>query len=143
MSAKGFTKYVLPTVVGTMSGMILQTLGEKAIHTAYPPPPGISLDNPEILAKYITTLPNAAFLMLLANFAMCSLATGIISTLVVGRESMRPALIASIILTLAQVFNIYLLPPQPMWFVICSILAHIPFTLLGYFISRKRLVTTK
>ncbi len=131
-------KYILPVVAGVMSGMILQTFGEQYIHSLYPLPPGVGLDNPKALEAYIAGLPAAAFLMLLVNYALCSCIAGVVSTLVGGRNTIVPAAIAGGIILLGGIFNIVIMPHQPYWFSACSLLSHPLFALLGYQLAKSK-----
>lgn len=130
--------YILPVVAGTMSGMMLTVFGEMSIHHLYPPPVGISLENKVALAEFIASMPVKAFMLLLANYAVCSFIAGIVATIVAGRNTKIPAIIVGMLISLCAIYNIVKMPSQPMWFVAFSILLHIPLTLLGYYTARKK-----
>lgn len=108
------------------------------IHHFYPPPAGISLENKVALTEYIAGMPAKAFLLLLANYAVCSFIAGIVGTVVVGGNTRIPAIIVGILISLGAIYNILKMPPQPIWFVAFSILLHLPLALSGYFIARKK-----
>jgi hypothetical protein len=127
--------YILPVVAGTMTGMILQVVGEKIIHSIYPVPEGARLDNKEELAAYITTLPTSAFLLLLMNNIVCTMIAGALATLIAQDGSKRPAIVVGLIITLGGVFNIMLMPFQPIWVSTASILLFIPAALMGHMIA--------
>lgn len=127
--------YILPVVAGTMTGMILQVVGEKIIHSVYPVPEGTRLDNKEELAAYITTLPTSAFLLLLLNYAVCTMIAGAVATLIAQDGSKRPAIAVGSIITLGGIFNIALMPFQPMWVSAMSVLLFIPSALVGQMIA--------
>lgn len=131
------TKYVLPVVVGAMSGMILITLGEQIIHNIYPPVPGTDFYDADSLAKYLKQLPANAFVLKLVNYVFCSFLAGLISTLVSKRTTARPAVVIGIVLTLAGLYYIINMP-YPLWFAIVSMLVYMPFTMLGYLAVRKK-----
>jgi hypothetical protein len=131
------TKYVLPVVVGAMSGMILIVLGEKGIYIKYPPPADTDFYDADSLAKYIRLLPVNAFVLLLINYTVCSFIAGVISTLVAKRTSLIPALVVGIALTLSGLYYIFTMP-QPVWYSVASLFTFIPFTLLGYLLIRKK-----
>jgi hypothetical protein len=132
----GITRYVLPVVIGAMSGMILISLGEMWIETIYPLPPGTDKYDVVSLAKAIAAMPEHAFVLLLINYLAASFAAGVISTLVAKRNTVRPAFVVGIVLTLAGLYNVVSLP-QPVWFSIAGLLVYIPFTYLGYRVVRK------
>jgi len=130
------TKYVLPVVVGAMSGMVLISFGEMAIHNIYPLPPGTDLYDADSLAKGMKAMPANAFVLLLVNYVICSFFAGLIATLVAGRTEARPAIVVCIVLTLAGIYNAVNLP-HPSWFYSC-ILLYLPFAYLGYLAVRKK-----
>jgi hypothetical protein len=132
-----FTKYVLPVVVGAMSGMILITLGEIGLHMMYPMPAGTDLYDADSVAKYIAKLPTSAFMLELLVYAISSFFAGLISSLLSKRESTRPPLVVGIVLTLAGLYNVINLP-QPLWFSVANLIVYLPFTYLGYLAVRKK-----
>jgi len=138
----GITKYVLPVVVGAMSGMILITLGEMWIETIYPLRAGTDKYDVDSLAKAIKEMPDKAFVLLLINYIVCSFLAGMISTLVGRRTSLRPALVVGIVLTLAGLYNVINLP-HPLWFSVLNLLVYLPFVYLGYLIVRKKEVNSE
>jgi len=135
------TKYVLPVVVGAMSGMILITLGEMSIETLYPLPPGTDKYDVESLAKAIKLMPDNGFILLLVNYAVGSYLAGLIATLVAGRTMLRPAIVVGIVLTLAGLYNVINLP-HPVWFAILNLVVYLPFTYMGYLTARKKIAIT-
>lgn len=136
------TKYVLPVIVGAMSGMILIAFGENfVIHKIYPIPSGTDLYDVDSLAKYVKGLPSAAFICMLANYIICSFLAGLISTLVAQRNTVRPAVVIGIVLTLAGLYYVWNMP-YPLWFSIANLLVYLPFALLGYLSVRKKIVRT-
>lgn len=129
--------YILPVVAGSMTGMILQVVGEKLIHSIYPVPEGTRLDNKEELAAYITTLPTNAFFLLLLNYAVCTMIAGMVATLITQDNSKRPAIVVGCLITLGGLFNIALMPFQPIWVSVVSVLVFLPAAILGYVIAVK------
>ena len=139
-SAMGFTKYVLPVVVGSMSGMMLIIFGEMAIHHLYPLPNGTDLYDVDSVAKYIAQLPLNAFILLLLNYSICSFFAGLAATLLSKRITTTPPLVVGAVLTLAGLYNVINLP-QPLWFSILNLLVYLPFVYLGYLVVRIRPVS--
>jgi hypothetical protein len=131
------TQYVLPVVVGAMSGMVLITLGEKVIYFKYPPPANTDFYDSDSLARYLKLLPVNAFVLLLVNYIICSFLAGVISTLVAKRESIRPALVVGFVLTLSGLYYIFTMP-QPLWYSLATMFAFMPFAYLGYLVVRKK-----
>jgi len=131
------TKYVLPVVVGAMSGMILITIGEMGIHHLYPLPPGTDSYDVDSLAKGLKDMPKNFFHLLLLNYIACSFLAGLIATLVAKRNTARPAIVVGIVLTLAGLYNVIYLP-HPLWFSIVNLLVYLPFAYFGYLLVRKK-----
>jgi len=131
------TKYVLPVVVGAMSGMILITFGEIGIHQLYPLPAGTDLYDPESLAKAMKLMTNTEFELLMANYIIASFLAGVITTLVAKRTMARPTIIVGIVLTLAGLYNVIALP-HPMWFTVSNLFVYLPLAYLGYLAVRKK-----
>ncbi|MBX2905849.1 MAG: hypothetical protein KF744_07420 [Taibaiella sp.] len=134
----GIRKYILPVVAGVMAGMMVQAFIEKAIHASYPPPPGLDFRDKVAIANYMAQVPIAAMMMQLVNYFACSLLAGAVATLLSGRVISRPALVVGGIITLASVANMVMLPGQPLWFLVTTLLLHIPAALLGYALARSR-----
>ena len=131
------TRYVLPVVVGAMSGMILITLGEMGIHHLYPLPLGTDSYDVDSLAKGLKDMPKNFFYLLLLNYIASSFLAGLISSLVAKRDTARPAIVVGIVLTLAGLYNVIYLP-HPLWFSIVNLLVYIPLAYLGYMLVRKK-----
>lgn len=134
-----FTKYVLPVVVGSAAGMFLIKMGELALGKMYTLPVVTDLNNLEPLKAAIMALPISAFMLLLVNYIIASLVSGITSTLVIKGTSAIPAIVSGVILTVGGIANIMRIP-HPLWFSITNLLIYIPFAWLGYFAFRKKQV---
>lgn len=134
-------KYILPVVAGVMAGMMLQAFAEKGIHSVYPPPPGLDFRDKVAIASYMAQVPASAMMLQLLNYLVCSLIAGAVATLISGRVISRPALAVGIVITLASIANVFMLPGQPVWFVVISLLMHIPAALVGYALARSRSLT--
>lgn len=130
-------KNVLPVVAGAMGAMMLITLGETGIHKLYPLPLGVDIHNKEAISASIAALPVMAFVLLLLNYMVCSIAGGAISALVSGRTTKTPSIIVGVLLTLAGAFNL-LAVHHPLWFSLINFLVYFPCAYLGYFITQQK-----
>ena len=119
-----------------MLGMMLQVLGEKAIHAIYPPAATMQLNNKEDYVAYVATLPAMAFILLLVNYVVCTTIAGAVATLIPDVDTRRPALVVGIILTLGAIFNAMFMPFQPMWVSAVSVLVMLPSALAGYAVGK-------
>jgi hypothetical protein len=135
--AIGITKYVLPVVVGSMSGMILITMGAMLMHKQYPLPAGTDLYDADSLALAMKQMPSGYYICLLVNNSVCSFLAGLIASLVSGRISAVPVFIVGFVLTLSGLYyNVVL--PYPMWVCAANLLVYIPLAWLGYFAVKQR-----
>lgn len=130
------SQFILPVVSGTMSGMILQVFGEKAIRMAYPLPAGVI--NKDTLEAYNHGLPALAFLLLISNLAICAFLAGMISSIVAGRISRVPSIFTGIILAIGSLYMAANMPGQPIWFTAVSILLYVPMALLAFAVVSKK-----
>ena len=131
------TRYVLPVVVGAMSGMILIILGRNLAFTMYPLLPGTDKYDADSLARSIKLLPDKGFMLLLINSAVCAFFAGLIATVVSARTTIRPPLVVGFVLMLSGLYNVIYLS-EPVWFAVSDLLVYMPFAWLGYLIVRKK-----
>ena len=130
------TKYILPVVAGTMAAMMLILVGETAIIKMYLPL-NISPNDTEAVSNAVKYMPLSALLFLLVNYVICSLIAGVVSTLIAKRITKRPAVVVGIVLTLGGLYNVISIP-HPMWFTVLNLFIYLPFTYLGYLVTRKK-----
>ena len=128
-------------VVGSMTGLILIVLLYKGIHSnaLYPLPVGTDQYNDESLSKGVSTLPTNAFILALLAYVVSSFIAGIVATIISKRTTRNPSLVVGVILTIMGVYYIVNMH-QPAWFSIASLFAYLPFTYLGYIVSRKKII---
>lgn len=115
------SKYILPVVVGAMSGMMLITISQTKIVVAY---------GNEVM-------PDTAYWVLVGVYAVCSFCAGLIATAIAQRDTAIPAVVVGTVLTLAGIYNMLHLT-HPGWFVAGNIVAYLPFAYLGYLLIRKK-----
>ena len=134
----GISKYILAILVGTMSALILYIIFRDAVvYHIYPLPTGIDEYDAASFSKAVATMPQKEFMLLLADSALTALLGGIVATLFVKRALRLPAMVTGIILTLAGLI-LALSLHYPSWVVIVGLFVYLPFTLLGYWLLRKR-----
>ena len=91
------------------------------------------------LMEYIRSMPATAFVLIFGGYVIASFAGGFVATKMGRRWSSGAtlALIVGVLLSIGGVLNFFVvLPGQPMWFIIASMLSYIPFSLLGYRVAR-------
>jgi len=131
---------VLAVVIGAMTGLILIVLLYKGIHSdaLYPLPAGTDQYNADSLSKGVSALPTNAFILALLAYVVSSFIAGIVTTIIAKREKRNPSIVVGVILTIMGVYYIVNLH-QHAWFSVASMFAYLPFTYLGYLVSRKKM----
>ena len=129
-------------VVGAMTGLILIVLLYKGIHSdaLYPLPAGTDRYNADSLSKGVSALPANAFILALLAYIVSSFIAGVVTTIISKRTKRNPSIVVGVILTIMGIYYIVNLH-QPAWFSIASLFTYLPFTYLGYIISRKKMMT--
>lgn len=90
-------------------------------------------------AAYMASMPALSYGIILAGYIVASFAGGFVATKMGRRWSggMTLALVVGVLLTIGGVLNFFvMLPGQPIWFMIASLLCYIPFALVGYRFAR-------
>ena len=103
-----------------------------------PPPPEIYNDR-ERLRAFMAAGPASAYLVVLVGYILAAFAGGFVATKISRQVSQGPtlAMIIGGILTLGAILNIFvMLPGQPMWFAVLSLISFIPVAYLGYRTAR-------
>jgi hypothetical protein len=130
------TRNVLPVIIAALVAMLILTGLEHYTFHLFPLPAGTDMYDEESAQKAIKSLPVQALYMQLANYAVSSFLGGVLATLLAKRERRWPAITVGIVLTLGGIINSLTLH-EPTWFFVASLFTYLPFTLLGYFITRK------
>ena len=89
------------------------------------------------IAAYMQTFPTASFIAVAVGYALAAFAGGFISTKMGRRWSsgMSLALVVGLFLTVGSLL-MSLVWPQPMWFVLISLVIFIPISLFGYRLAK-------
>ena len=119
---------ILASVAGLAVAFGIIGLFETLEAFIYPLPPGLDSNNLETLKVYIQSIPTGALLLLLLNYIIASFS----GAWVAGRisKNMRQPITIGVLLTMANVINLYELP-HPAWFMILSTILYIPFAFIG------------
>lgn len=124
------TKNVLAVVIAAAAAMIFISVGELIIGRLFPLPAGTDMHNKEAIARAMKLLSQNAFICLLIDYMAASFLAGIVAVFISKRITIRPAIAAGVILTLAGIYNLFILP-HPLWFSIASSCCYIPLAYLG------------
>lgn len=125
---------VVALIVATAIFMIFQ-MGNSMVMA--PPSPEVMADRAK-LAEYMANGPAKAYIVVLIGYIIGSFAGGFVVTKMGRRWSpgVTLTIILGSLLTLAMVANIMMLPGQPLWFVVASLVSFIPMTLIGHRFAR-------
>jgi predicted MFS family arabinose efflux permease len=100
--------------------------------------PDVDMKNPTTISDSMASMPIAAFLWVLLGYAVSSFIGGLIASLISGRTKVQPALIVGAMLMVGGIMMIIVIPYHPLWFIIASVFAYIPFAWFGHLLVRKK-----
>jgi hypothetical protein len=121
-------KSILSIIGGIVIAFAIIMLMQSISMKMYPVPQGLDLNDPEVMKAYITSMPFAAFLWILAGYAIASFAGGMVATGL--SKILRQSFIVAMVLMMANAANLMMIP-HPVWFAIASSLIYFPFAWLG------------
>lgn len=91
------------------------------------------------IISYFSSLPTVSYATVLIGYLTGSFLGGFIVTKMSRREgsSMNLSLLVGVVLTIGAILNFFIiLPGQPIWFVLASLICYIPMALIGYRFAR-------
>jgi hypothetical protein len=118
-------------LTGCAAGIAVIFVMDMLGHQMFPPPPELSLQNPEDLKKFIALMPVGAFLLLLGGAFLGSFVGGIVSAWIARENKFMNVIIVGVVLTALGVLN-FMMIPHPMWFMIASLVIYFAGALGGY-----------
>lgn len=123
-------KNILSVIAGLITGVILIFLLEMLVPMVYPPPPGLDFTKAdrETMEMLMSLMPLSAMIFVLANYAIASLAGGLVSSLI-SKKMGQPLMVGGF-LTVANIFNLVEIP-HPLWMAVTSMLVFLPFAFVG------------
>jgi hypothetical protein len=128
---------IAAVIAGVIAGSIAISLVEWIGHKMYPVMDSIDPANQEALKTIIASLPIGALLMILLGWAIGALVAGMVTTLIIRQNALRPALYAGGVLMAAGIINLFLIP-SPVWFMVATVLLFLPAAWLGHkLVARK------
>ncbi len=129
---------ILAVIVALIVAFAIMMIVEMLNSMVVARPSDAVMGDPIALREYMANGPVKAYLVVLFGYILASFAGGFIVTKMSRRESPGTTLpiIIGVLLMLAMVANILMLPGQPIWFVIASLVVFIPVTLLGHRFAR-------
>lgn len=127
---------ILAVVAGIITATLVFIGFEQLGQKIYPLPPGLDTTDHEVMSSYTKTLPDVAFIPVLAGWVIGSFVCGIVIGLIAKKSLRTSAYLAGLFLTTAGIVDIFMLP-HPLWFVVAGIIVFIPFTLLGVKVIKR------
>ena len=90
------------------------------------------------MRDYMANLPTSAYVVVLIGYVLGSFGGGFIVTKMSRQVSSGIGLpmIIAVLLLISGILNVALVPGQPIWFIILTLLIFIPFTLIGHRLAR-------
>jgi hypothetical protein len=125
---------VVALIVATAIMIIVEVLNSLQLK----PPGNDVLNDPAKLREYMANGPAMAYVVVLIGYVLASFAGGFIVTKMSRQVSSGTTLplVVGGILTVAGILNYVMLPGQPVWFLVLSLLTFIPVTLIGHRFAR-------
>ena len=127
---------ILSVIVGVAIGAMIIFLGENVIEHLNPLPLGLDLHNPETLKNYIANAPASMHLMLLISYALGCFTGGLVAAGIASDKKMTKAMTLGGLFMGIGMFNLIALS-HPVWVIIASVFAFLPFAYLGGIIGIK------
>ncbi len=130
---------ILAVIVALIAAFAVISIVQILNSLVVPPPDADVMNDPARLREFMATLPMTAYVVVLVGYFLGSFTGGYIVTKMSRRESSGSslALLVGAILMMAGILNFFvLLPGQPIWFVLLSLLIYIPITLLGHKLAK-------
>jgi MFS family permease len=129
---------ILAVIVGFIVASAIFIIVQMGNSIVMAPPSAEVMADRAKLAEYMASGPTTAYIVVLIGYIIGSFAGGFVATKMGRRWSPGAtlAIIVGSLLTLAMIANIMMLPGQPLWFIVASLLLFIPVTLIGYRFAR-------
>ena len=129
---------VLAVIVGFIVATAIFMIVQMANSMVMAPPSAEVMADRAKLAEYMASGPTKAYIIVLIGYILGSFAGGFVVTKMGRRWSPGAtlAIIVGSLLTLGMIANVLMLPGQPLWFIIASLLVYIPVALIGYRFAR-------
>jgi predicted MFS family arabinose efflux permease len=93
--------------------------------------------NPDALKAHVATLPAAAFVIVLAAYAIGTFGGSVVAALIAGRAHLTHALLLGGLLLVLGIVN-FVLVPHPAWVVAASVVVYPVAAFLGGTLAARR-----
>ncbi len=115
--------------VGGLLAAVVVIAGVQALNfVLFPPPPGLDLEDPAVMATILDVLPTGALVMLELSYALGSVVGGAVAMRIAS--SWWPPIAVGVVLTLLDVANLMSLP-HPWWLAALTLVTFVPGAVVG------------
>lgn len=135
ISIMNILRNIVAVVAGMITGSVVIWLIELLGHSLYPPPEGVDPSDPESVRTIMETIQAGALWMLVLAYAVGALVAGFVAAAVSRDASKNAALITGGVLLIFGLINLLMIP-HPVWFWVVSLAVYVPFSWIGYRISK-------
>lgn len=111
---------VLGAIIGVAVAVLTVMLFEFISHTAFPVPPDLEMRDTAAMSEYISTVPVAAMLLVLAGYIVATFDGTFIAAWIGNAKPFIFGLLISVLMLVATVSTLIMIP-HPMWFNIASV----------------------
>lgn len=130
---------ILAVVVALIVAWAIIMIFEMANSAVVRPPTLEMMSDPATLREFWNSVPTTSFVVVLLGYIVGAFGGGFIVTKMARQVSSGNSLsiLIGVILMIGALLNFFvILPGQPMWFVVLSLIVFIPMSLLGHRFAR-------
>lgn len=120
----------LAVILGIVGGVVLIGLLQYVLFMISPPPEGMDLTDPKVMADYIASLEVWKLLLVIVTYAIGAVVGGFLGSRMTDAQPDLVGLVIGLGLTVFALLNLLQIP-HPVWFWILTLLVHVPFALWG------------
>ena len=127
-------RMILAVIVALIVAIAIMMVVEMGNSLIIMLPSDAVMKDPAALREFMANGPVKAYIVVLIGYILAAFAAGFIVTKMSRRESpgLTLPIIVGVLLTIGCIGNLLMLPGQPMWFAILSLISFIPVTLIGH-----------
>ena len=122
---------ILVLIAGFVSFVVVVTVVQLINGLIFGMPKTETLNSPEAMQAYVTSMPVGAFIGLLVSYIVGSFSSGYLMRVISKWDSMLLPLVIGLIGTCGWAYTITQIS-HPIWVTIAGFLCYLPFTFLGY-----------
>lgn len=125
---------ILGVAAGMVAAFVVIIIAQIVMTQVIPPPSPETMKDPALLRKWVEAMPASANILLILGYVAGSFVGGFVASKAAGKNNgFLPALLVGIALLGAGFVNFFFtMPGSPVWAIAISLIAYIPFALLGH-----------